>query len=221
MDGRLVLKFYVALALIFFLKGYAKSQTIDSLRLMQDLKELSSDKYEGRKPGTYGGRLAQYYLSNRFKEIGLKPYTEDFKMGFVVLGEKINKKQPDSLIENYKQTYGVNIVGYIPGKKPEAIVISAHYDHVGITNNQIYNGADDNASGTAALLSIAEYFYTNPPQHTLIFTAFDAEELYMRGSIAFLTKPPVSLELMKLNVNMDLIGSGHSKDDRADKNGGS
>ncbi len=194
-------------SIFFFLSAlFTSAQDLDSLRLMNDLRELASDKYEGRKPGTYGGRLAQYFLVNRFKEIGLKSYYEDFRQGVTVLGEKIDRKGPDS-IWNFRQVKGANIIGYIPGKQKEIIVISAHYDHIGIFEKRIYNGADDNASGVAAMLSFAEYFARNPPQHTLIFAAFDAEELFMRGSLGFIQNLPVPQTDIVLNVNMDMIGT--------------
>jgi Zn-dependent M28 family amino/carboxypeptidase len=185
----------------------ASAQRVDSLRLMNDLRELSSDKYQGRKPGTYGGRLAQYFLVNRYKEIGLKSYyEEEYKQRVLVLGDKIDIFGPDSAW-NFSDVRGANIIGYIPGKQKEVIVISAHYDHIGVIQDRIYNGADDNASGVAALLALAQYFQTNPPQHTLIFAAFDAEELFMRGSVGFVANLPVPQEDIILNVNMDMIGT--------------
>lgn len=182
------------------------AQEVDSIQLMSDLRELSSDKYEGRKPGTKGGELAQNFLMKRFMQTGLSEYHHQFKQRIVVLGDKIDRKGPDS-ISNYKQVRGANIIGYIPGKKPGVIVISAHFDHLGIIDGYIYNGADDNASGTCALLGIAAHFVKNPPEHTLIFAAFDAEEIFMRGSLGFINNLPVPLDDILLNVNMDLMGT--------------
>jgi Zn-dependent M28 family amino/carboxypeptidase len=85
------------------------------------------------------------------------------------------------------------------------IVISAHYDHIGIIKDEIYNGADDNASGVAALLSFAKYFKANQPNYTLVFALFDAEEMGLQGAKAFVANPPVGLEKIKLNINMDMI----------------
>jgi len=102
---------------------------------------------------------------------------------------------------------GVNFIGQIKGRKdPEKyIIITAHYDHVGIRNGEIYNGADDNASGTAALFAIASYFKKHPPDHSLIFVAFDAEERGDLGSEHFVANLPVKKESILLNVNMDMI----------------
>ncbi|HEX8638356.1 MAG TPA: M20/M25/M40 family metallo-hydrolase, partial [Pyrinomonadaceae bacterium] len=82
---------------------------------------------------------------------------------------------------------------------------TAHYDHVGIQKGEIYNGADDDASGTAALFALAEYFNKNKPAHTIIFAAFDGEESGLRGSRAFVAAPPVKKEQIALNVNMDMV----------------
>lgn len=183
------------------------AQVVDSLQLMNDLRELSSDQFQGRETGKYGGRLAQYYIGVRFKEIGLKTYTPDYKMAFTVLTEKIGNKQQDSLLQNYKKLTGINMVGYVKGQIKQSIVVSAHYDHLGIQNGQIYNGADDNASGTCALIALAAWFKEHPPKHTIIFAAFDAEEIMMRGSIAFITKPPVPLKEIRMNLNLDMIGT--------------
>ncbi|NNE65118.1 MAG: M28 family peptidase, partial [Pyrinomonadaceae bacterium] len=96
--------------------------------------------------------------------------------------------------------------------KPESyIVVSAHFDHVGISRGKIYNGADDNASGTAALFAIAKYFQEHPPEHSLIFAAFDAEEIGLEGAKHFVRNPPVSIEKILLNINLDMVS-------RSDKN---
>lgn len=164
-------------------------------QLLKDVETLSSDRFEGRKTGTRGAEMAREYITGRFKEIGLKPipslpgYTQDFTF----------KDRSSSSIT------GKNMLAYIPGKSQEIIVISAHYDHVGIINEEIYNGADDNASGVAALLKFAAHYKNNKPNYTLVFAAFDAEEMGLRGSKFFVDQPVLPLEKIKLNVNMDMI----------------
>ncbi|WP_316840102.1 M20/M25/M40 family metallo-hydrolase [Pedobacter gandavensis] len=164
-------------------------------QLLKDVETLSSDRFEGRKTGTRGAEMAREYITGRFKEIGLKPipslpgYTQDFTF----------KDRSGSSIT------GKNMLAYIPGKSQEIIVISAHYDHVGIINEEIYNGADDNASGVAALLKFAAHYKNNKPNYTLVFAAFDAEEMGLRGSKFFVDQPVLPLEKIKLNVNMDMI----------------
>lgn len=163
-------------------------------QLLEDVKILSSDKYEGRKTGTKGGAMAGEYISSRFEEIGLAhlPQVKGYELPF-------------SFKNNNGIVHGKNLIAYVEGKSKNAIVISAHYDHVGTINNEVYNGADDNASGVAALLKIASYYKSNKPNHTLIFAAFDAEEMGIQGSKAFVDHPPIPLGLVKLNINMDMV----------------
>nr|WP_226904981.1 M28 family peptidase [Pedobacter schmidteae] len=163
-------------------------------QLLADVEILSSDSYEGRKTGTKGGEMARAYLDKRFTTIGLKSFPQ--LQGY---------QQPFSFETSKGTVQGKNMIGYIEGKSEQVIVISAHYDHIGIINNEVYNGADDNASGVAALLKFASYYTTHKPTHTLIFAAFDAEEMGLQGAKAFVTKPPVNIERIKLNINMDMI----------------
>jgi len=183
----------VLLALFVFQTFLADAQKIDQAQMLADVKILSSDTYQGRKTGTPGGQMAAEYIIKRFRDIGLTAYKNTYKETFII-GER--------RIENIK---GTNIIGYIPGRKKEAIVISAHYDHLGIINGQIYKGADDNASGVGGLLAIAAYFVKNKPNYTLIFAAFDAEEIGLLGAKVFVSDPPESLSYIKLNINMDMI----------------
>jgi Zn-dependent M28 family amino/carboxypeptidase len=171
---------------------------IDSTLLIQTVRTLSSDKFEGRKTGSRGSRMAQFYLLDCFKKVGILPYNGTYEYPFYVeAGEK--------------RIMATNLYGYIPGKSDQVIVITAHYDHLGIGKpaaagaDSIYNGADDNASGVSAMLAIAKYFKQHPPQHTLIFAALDAEEMGLLGAREFLLHPPVPIVQMKLNVNLDMV----------------
>jgi Zn-dependent M28 family amino/carboxypeptidase len=92
------------------------------------------------------------------------------------------------------------------------IVVSAHFDHVGTRNGQVYNGADDNASGTAAVLAMAAHFKSHPPEHTILFALWDAEEMGLLGARAFVDAPPVPLASIAANVNLDMV----SRNDRGE-----
>jgi Zn-dependent M28 family amino/carboxypeptidase len=159
----------------------------DSAALIRDMETLSSDAYGGRKPGTDGHQKSQDYILKRFKEAGLQPQTHAFNAG---------------------QTQGTNIYVMIKGKREPNLytVVTAHYDHLGTRGDQIFNGADDNASGTAALFALASYFKKNQPEHSLILVALDMEETGLVGAREFLAKPPVPKDQIALNVNMDMIG---------------
>lgn len=174
--------------------GSVKEAKTANSQLLKDVEILSSDEYEGRKSGTKGSELARVYLVKRLKEIGVDthPTLGTYEQNFEIKGRN-------------SVTKGVNLISYVKGKTDDVIVISAHYDHIGIIKNEIYNGADDNASGVAALLSFAKYFKEHQPNNTLIFALFDAEEMGLQGSKAFVANPPVALEKIKLNINMDMI----------------
>jgi hypothetical protein len=168
---------------------------IDSVQLMRDISVLAHDSMEGRLVGTPGAERAQRFLLRRYAEIGLQQFggTHAHPFTFERQGQQIR---------------GVNILGHVRGtQRPDRyIVITAHYDHLGIRNGEIYVGADDNASGTAGLLALAQYFAGNPPRHSIIFAALDAEEGGLRGARAFVANPPVAREAIVLNVNMDMVG---------------
>jgi Zn-dependent M28 family amino/carboxypeptidase len=171
------------------------SSVIDATRLLRDLQALSADDMEGRQVGTPGGAKARAYVIRRFIDSGLTPFGKSFEQPFTFTGRGGEVK-------------GVNVIGHIAGAtnlRPY-IVITAHYDHVGVRNGQVFNGADDNASGTAALFALAAYFNINRPQHPLIFVAFDGEESGLRGANAFVAAPPVDVGALAINLNMDMIG---------------
>ncbi|HEY0896360.1 MAG TPA: M28 family peptidase [Sphingobacteriaceae bacterium] len=183
----------IVLGLTVCLSAEAYSQTIDQKKLLTDIEVLSSDVYEGRKTGTRENEMAADYILARFKELGLKPF-------------KNNYRQPFTFKDRAgKSVTGHNLVGYIKGRSKDVLVITAHYDHVGIQKGLIFNGADDNASGVAALMAFAEYFSKNKPEKTLVFAALDAEESGLQGAKAFVANPPVKLEKILVNVNMDMI----------------
>ncbi len=172
-----------------------KSKYFDAVKLLDDLKYLSSDELEGRSADRSSMQLARDHVERRFRESGIEPFNVDFKQAF-----PITRRNAASL-------NGINFVGMIKGKKhaDKYIVITAHYDHVGISNGEIYNGADDNASGTAALFAIASYFKKKRPDHSLIFVAFDAEEKGLQGARHFVANLPVAKDSIVLNVNMDML----------------
>lgn len=169
------------------------AQKINRNTLLNDIQTLSSDSFEGRKTGSTGNLKAADYITNRFDEIGLKSYNQNYRHPFTFRNRRNEEIQ------------GINLIGYIKGKSENVIIISAHYDHVGINNSEIFNGADDNASGVAVILASAKYFMENKPLNTLLFVAFDAEEMGLQGAYSFLDNPPIPRELIKLNINLDMV----------------
>ena len=166
--------------------------TLDTKQLIEDLRVISSDEMEGRRAGTEGNHKAREYLVQRFEEEGAQPFQGTFTHEFTFT----NRSE--------EEMTGVNVVGEIKGTSDSVIVITAHYDHLGIRDSLIYNGADDDASGTAALLAYIDYFNQVQPKHTLVFAAFDAEEMGLQGARAFV-EDSVFMEKVVMNINLDMI----------------
>jgi hypothetical protein len=173
------------------------SKLIDAPQLLLDLKTLSADDMEGRLVGSPGGAKARAFVIERFKASGVTPFGDSYEQPFTFAGRG-----------DQAERRGVNVIGRILGTKTPAqyIVISAHYDHIGVRNGEVANGADDNASGTAGLFALAKYFSSHKPANTLIFAAFDGEESGLRGARAFVAKPPVDAASIIIDLNMDMIG---------------
>jgi Zn-dependent M28 family amino/carboxypeptidase len=180
------------------------SDLFDSAQLIQDLRVLSADDMQGRLVDTPGGAKARAYVIDRFKASHIEPlggsYEEPFTFSRAARGAAAGTPPAE--------THGVNVVGRIPGTGNDrrVLVVSAHYDHIGVRNGRVYNGADDNASGAAALFSVASYFAAHRPAHTIVFCAFDGEEEGLRGGRAFVKSPPVDAGAIGIDLNMDMIG---------------
>lgn len=173
---------------------------VDSVTLLRRVSVLADDSMQGRETGTPGNARARRYLIGQLGRVGLEPLGGWYEQPFAFQGR--GGGPPET---------GVNLVGSIAGTRfPDRhLVITAHYDHVGIgrpvRGDSIYNGADDNASGVATLLAIAEHFRREPPASTLLFALLDAEEIGLEGATAFVAHPPVPLGSILVNVNLDMV----------------
>ena len=171
----------------------AQASPIDRDRLIADLRDLSADSMEGRATGTPGSEKARRFLDRAFAATGLEPVGDGFRHPFEIRREN-------------GAVTGVNFVGRLAGEDPaRVIVVTAHYDHVGVRDGEVFNGADDNASGTAALLAMARALAGTTPDHTILFVATDAEEGGLRGARAFVADPPVDRAAIRLNINLDMV----------------
>jgi Peptidase family M28 len=177
--------------------------------LLRDLQVISSDEMEGRRVDTPGSEKARRYIVDRFKATGVQPIGDSYLHPFMYTPQPLRGQAAGT-----GAVRGVNVVAWIPGKTNanRYLVVSAHYDHLGVRNGVVFNGADDNASGTASLFSIAAYFKAHPPDHSLLFVAFDAEETGLKGSQAFVAAPPVDKSAIVADINIDMIG--REPDDR-------
>jgi Zn-dependent M28 family amino/carboxypeptidase len=170
--------------------------SVDAAKVFHDVEVLAADDMEGRLAGSPGGAKARAYILGRMKDAGIAPLGDGFERPFS-FGARDGEPRK-----------GTNLVGIIKGTaNPDRyIVATAHYDHIGVRNGQVFNGADDNASGVAALLAVAEHFARRPPAHSILVVALDAEEAGLQGARAFIRTPPVPVASMVVNVNMDMVG---------------
>ncbi|WP_417489004.1 M28 family peptidase [Maricaulis sp.] len=176
---------------------------MDRAQLLEDLRILAADDMEGRLVATAGSERARAYIIARFEQIGLEPIGDSFESTFEF--GRPNGWSPT--------TTGTNIVARLrgTGESGRVMVVSAHYDHMGMRGGEIWNGADDNASGVAGLLATAASFAAAPPQHDIIFAAFDAEEHGLQGAEAFVANPPVPLETITFNLNLDMLAMSQER----------
>jgi Zn-dependent M28 family amino/carboxypeptidase len=184
---------------------YIKKITSENLKT--HLTIVASDEIGGRETGSTGQKKAGNYLIDQYKsnKISFPKGASDYyqKIPAAYLNANYNQKLPDS----------ENIWVYIEGsEKPnEVIVISAHYDHIGVENGEIYNGADDNGSGTVALLEIAQAFNIaknegHGPKRSILILHVTGEEHGLHGSRFYTENPLFPLANTITNINIDMIG---------------
>lgn len=169
------------------------------------IEELTSEKYEGRLVGSKGNKLAEKYLNLKFEELNLKPvlnnnlyykYEQEISDSYGVVDENDKTR-----IESVN-----NVVGKIEGKNNKnAIIVSAHFDHIGKQNGEIIRGAVDNASGIAILLDLASSLKEENLESDIIFCAFNGEEKGISGSQKFVEDIKKEYKNI-ININIDSVG---------------
>jgi len=189
-----MLRFLLTLAALLAPASLWAQDAVYADMLMQDVHALSADDMAGRAANTPGGERARDYIERRFTELGLQTHRGPFTYP----------------IDRRRTGRGTNVMAIIRGsERPDkVIVVSAHYDHVGVDRGRIYNGADDNASGVSALFAFAAALRQAPPRHSVLLVAFDAEELGLYGARVFMQQPPVPASAILLNINMDMVARG-------------
>jgi Zn-dependent M28 family amino/carboxypeptidase len=192
----------VAWALLMFICSIQSFPLCADVQILEDIQRLSDDSMAGRKTATTGAELARQYIQQRFTELELQPLQADFRHSF-------------TYSSGFSHKTGVNLIALLPGCAFAEfyIVLTAHYDHLGTQNGKIYNGADDNASGVAAMLALAALLKKQPClQYSYLFVATDAEESGLYGAKAFLAEPAVPLQQVILNINLDMVSRGERRD---------
>ena len=210
--------FYTSLLLSLVINSIIYSQEYNSNKLIADIEYLSSDQLEGRFPGTKGEKAAAQYIAKRFKDLKLTSLSNNYLQNF-------SFKQPNNPHDELEfdkrekdQINAINVIGYLNNNKENTIIIGAHYDHIGyggiysldskgMDKNTIHNGADDNASGVALLLNLAEQLIKeNNSNNNYLFIAFSAEELGLLGSKYFVENPLIDLKNANYMINLDMVG---------------
>ena len=202
-------------------------QSINQLTAEAHVAFLADDDLEGREAGTQGGRIAGDYIVSMLKSLGIRPVGDSYYHPFEVYHAERQKKgqrwqvEPDSIAKLKQVVHQKlslnNVLGMIEGKnKNEYVIVGAHYDHLGIDpmldGDQIYNGADDNASGVSAVLQIARAFLATgqQPMRNVIFAFWDGEEKGLLGSRAFVQSFP-QIDQVKGYLNFDMIGRNNDE----------
>lgn len=187
---------------------------IDRIDLRENLEYLASNELEGRMSGKKGNKIAAEFIKKKFESYGLQTEYDKFNI------KRVNPGPKNEVGDDFTN----NIYGWLDGNDPklkdEVVVVGAHMDHIGYGPNysrsgsgKIHNGADDNASGSVALLEIAEAFTLLKGQNkrTIVFMAFSAEEMGLKGSYHYVNNPKFPKGNPDINkhifmLNMDMIG---------------
>ena len=185
----------------------------DSTLIRRDIAYLANDALEGRLTGTPGNDSAAAYIARRYTSLGLTPLTVGYLQPFDALSAE------EAHSGRIEPRHSENVVALLRGSDPilrnEYVVIGAHFDHLGRSTtyaqdpeakDAIRNGADDNASGTAAVMELARILAANPPRRSVIFANFSGEELGLLGSQWFVAHPLVPLDRVVAMINFDMVG---------------
>lgn len=193
---------FVALIATALADGNAAIQSITAAEIQEHVDVLAGPEMQGRGAGSEGGRLAAEYLAAQFAELGFEPAGTDGTW-FQEFGDGMR-----------------NVLALLPGRDPalrdEYVVVGGHYDHLGhgrhggslapLSGGEVHWGADDNASGTAGVLEIAEGLSLAPPRRSVLFMLFDGEERGLLGSEYFCKSPLIPLDKVAAMCNLDMIG---------------
>ncbi len=206
--------YFIIFILFISCKQTQYSTDFKSSSIQTDVRYLASDALKGRKIGTPGEQMAALFIAKRFKALGLSSYpaNQDYLQYFSVNKNAHPHAFPAE--DGVDEIKGKNVVAYIDNGADQNIVLGGHYDHLGMGEfgslhmgaPQIHNGADDNASGIAALLQLAKDLQTASKDYNYIFIAFSGEEMGLWGSNYWIKNPDVDVSSIAYMINMDMIG---------------
>lgn len=209
------MKYLIALLFLVFLNS-CKKETVKSVTIKADVTFLSDDALEGRQTGTKGEKAAAEYIAKRLENLGLegKGTNEYFQVFSFKPKTNPHQKVNYTVIEGDSTITGTNVLGFINNNAKNTIVIGAHYDHLGYGaegslyrgEKAIHNGADDNASGVAVMLNLAEKLKGNNTNNNYLLMAFSGEEMGLLGSNYFVKNATIDTEKINYMINMDMVG---------------
>jgi len=197
---------------VWLLTPFMFGQKFDVQQLKVDVVYLASDYLEGRETGKKGEKLAADYIAYRFEQLGLTPKGDE---GSYFHEFDFKHSNNPHATEGGDDKVGRNVVAYLDNGADNIVVIGAHYDHLGMGGfgslytgkPAIHNGADDNASGIAAMLKIAAYLKQGHAKgNNYLFIGFSGEELGLFGSKKYVNNPTIDLSKVNYMINMDMVG---------------
>ncbi|MDN3725237.1 M20/M25/M40 family metallo-hydrolase [Aequorivita sp. SDUM287046] len=200
-----------------------KETKVETVTMKEDVSVLANDSLKGRKTGSAGERKAADYIAKRFASIGLKPKgTDGFFQKFSFKASKNPHQEAEFTSEKNDSTETAeNVIAYLDNNAENTVVIGAHYDHLGMggegslyrEGDAIHNGADDNASGVAMLLHLADSLQKkeSPKKNNYLFIAFSGEEEGLLGSNYFVKNPTIDTKKVSYMLNMDMVGRLNSE----------
>ena len=209
------MKYLIALLFLVFLNS-CKKESVKSVTIKEDVTFLSDDALEGRQTGTEGEIAAAEYIAKRLENLGLegKGTNEYFQVFSFKPKTNPHQKVNYTVKEGDSTITGTNVLGFINNNAENTIVIGAHYDHLGYGaegslhrgEKAIHNGADDNASGVAVMLNLAEKLKEKNINNNYLFMAFSGEEMGLLGSNYFVKNATIDTKKINYMINMDMVG---------------
>ncbi len=188
-------------------------------QITEDVAILASDSLMGREVGTEGEKMAADYISNQFEQIGLSPKGTDgfYQPFFIKDSDNPHEQAQVGVSEDSAGITGYNVLALLDNPGDEVVVIGAHYDHLGFGGfsslfrgiggkKEVHNGADDNASGVAAMLHLARVLKTKNLNRDVLFFGITGEEKGLWGSNYFAKNPTIDLTKVNYMINMDMVG---------------
>ncbi len=207
---------YLITVLFLILMISCKKEVYKTKTIQEDVTFLADDNLEGRQTGTDGEKAAADYIAERFTNLQLLPKgTEGYFQEFSFKPKTDPHQRVNYTVKDGDSTItGTNVIGYINNEAEKTVIIGAHYDHLGYGaegslhrgDTAIHNGADDNASGVAILLSLAQRLKDTLQKNNYVFIAFSGEEMGLLGSNYFVKNPTIDSIAMNYMINMDMVG---------------